>query len=111
MRSLQTLRVVAIRGHSFKQRGAEGDGHRRSRQIASKRRPAVRVKPDGACHGWPRALTQPRWLVNATSQPKKRAPYLSPRQDVATRGGGACLGGTSGAASSAGLGAVRAAHF
>ncbi len=38
---------------------------------------AVRVMPGAQCHRWPRALTRPRWPVNAKDLSKTRARYLS----------------------------------
>ena len=61
-------------------RGRRRRPHRPPREGAPTRWPDVRVKPGSPPERAPRALTQPRWLVDATFPTKKRARYLSARQ-------------------------------
>ena len=62
---------------------------RPSRQGTSSNRPHVRVKPGARRGGWPRALTRPRWPVNAKASNKYRCRYLSqwPSKPPAKGGG------------------------
>jgi hypothetical protein len=67
---------------------------RLSLEVTPARRCAIRVRPDGECHGRPRAASRPRWPDAAQTKQQRRGTEFVPTTWVNQRCGGRVLGET-----------------